>query len=126
MIQQLRASTDPVLRRKLSKRIAKQPRKELRSWRHLCASHLLGRFENTKFLEKIKVDMVISSACPVEPDDFADFLQSNINCRMRYPVLSIGSCYCRSSISLYVIWTRHYHSFQTCDALIIMVLSRRC
>ena len=51
-------------------------RRELRSWRSLWTTHLLEKFKNTKFLQKIKTDPIKSHACPVEANDFADFLQS--------------------------------------------------
>ena len=35
----------------------------------------MEKFRNTKFLQKINIDPVKSSACSIDPDDFADFLK---------------------------------------------------
>ena len=76
LIRQRRAARENPERRQLSKAIAKQARKELRSWRTLWANHLLERLKNTKFLQKINVDPVKSVACPVDSSDFAVFLNN--------------------------------------------------
>ena len=75
-IHQRRITQYPIRRRPLSKRIANQSRKEKLPWRTLRSSHLLQRFENTKFLQKVQVDQIKSSACPVESDESAVFLES--------------------------------------------------
>ena len=59
--------------RNISKKIFKQSRKELRLWNIKLAERLLERFENMKYLQKIKVATVKSLlACPIDYQDFAN------------------------------------------------------
>ena len=44
------------------------------------AEHLLERFENTKYLQKIKIVSVQSSACPIDSEEFAKFLGTLFSC----------------------------------------------
>ena len=62
-------------RANLSKSIYKQTRMELRRWRTLWADHLLSRCANLKYLQKINSSRVKKQACPIDPDDFAAFLE---------------------------------------------------
>ena len=73
-MHQRRQERDPVSRRMLSKKIHKQARQELRCWRTLWSEHLLTKFRNTKFIQKVNIDPVKQQACPIESDLFADFL----------------------------------------------------
>ena len=61
-------------RRILSKRIHKQARRELRAWKTKLTEHLLGKIENTKYLQTIKVTAARSAACPIDAEAFASFL----------------------------------------------------
>ena len=50
-------------------------RRELRTWRTLCVNHVLEKFRNTKFLQKINVDPVKFKVYQVDPEAFVSFLQ---------------------------------------------------
>ena len=74
LVLQRKETRDTNGRRKLSKLIHKQSRKELRMWKAKWAEYLLEKFENTKYLQKIKISPVKSSACPIDAEAFASFL----------------------------------------------------
>ena len=74
LILQRKETRDSYGRRNLSKLILKQSRKELRMWKAKCAEYLLEKFENTKYLQKIKISPIKSSACPIDAEAFASFL----------------------------------------------------
>ena len=74
LILQRKDSRDPHDGKILNKKIHKQSRKELRLWKTKWVEHRLERFENTKFLQKIKIAPVQSSACPIDSEEFAKFL----------------------------------------------------
>ena len=76
LLHQRRENRDRHQRQYLSKLIQKKTRQEQRKWRTIWAEHLLGRMRNTKHLQRINSDPVKSHGCPIEPDDFADFLGS--------------------------------------------------
>ena len=67
----------------LSKQIYKIARKELRAWRTLWSEHLLQRFRNTKYLQKVMVDPIQSSACPIEVENLTEFLEKYLRHRRR-------------------------------------------
>ena len=73
-------------RKQLSKDILKLARQELRKWRTMWANYLLEKFRNTKYLQKVNIDPIHSTTCPIDDDDFADFFGAVI-CRP-----SGGSC----------------------------------
>ena len=74
LVLQRKETRDTNGRRKLSKLIHKQSRKELRMWKAKWAEYLLEKFENTKYLQKIKISPIKSSACPIDAEAFASFL----------------------------------------------------
>ena len=74
LVLQRKETRDTNGRRKLSKLIHKQSRKELRMWKAKWAEYLLEKFENTKYLQKIKISPIKSSACPIDAESFASFL----------------------------------------------------
>ena len=76
LIYQRRHCRDNLERRNLSKAISKVSRQELRRWRTLWADHLLQRFRNTKYLQKVNIDPIQNKACPIDDDSFADFLEN--------------------------------------------------
>ena len=43
-------------------------------WKAKWAEYLLEKFENTKYLQKIKISPIKSSACPIDAEAFASFL----------------------------------------------------
>ena len=63
-------------RKILSKRISKLIRRELRIWRSKWTDHLLTTFSNLKFIKKINTAPVQNQACPIEGEQFADFLST--------------------------------------------------
>lgn len=67
-------------RANLSKAVCKQARSELRCWRSLWANHLLARFSNLKYLQKVNSSPVKKQACPIDPDNFATFLEELFAC----------------------------------------------
>ena len=57
LIRQRRSCHDPDLRKDLSKAINHCSKKQLRNWRLSWASPLLERFRNTKYLQKVDLDL---------------------------------------------------------------------
>ena len=74
VIHQRRLTNSVEERKNISKAILKLSRQELRAWRSTWSEHLLTKMRNTKYLQKVYIDPIHSAACPVDPDDFADFL----------------------------------------------------
>ena len=74
LMLQRKESRDIHDRKIFSKNIHKQSRKELRSWRIKWADHLLSRFENTKYFQKIRSYLIQSSACSIDAEKFKEFL----------------------------------------------------
>ena len=54
-------------------KIHKQSRKELRTWKTKRAVHLLSRFENTKYFQKIISSPIQSSAYSIDAEKFKQF-----------------------------------------------------
>ena len=63
-------------RRIFNTNIHQQLRKELRSWKTKWAEHLLSRFENTKYFQKIRSSQIQSSAYSIDAEEFKEFLGS--------------------------------------------------
>ena len=74
LVFQRKEARDTQRRRDLSKSILKQARRELRIWKSKWAEHLLQKFENTKYLQKIRSAPIRSSACAIDAEEFASFL----------------------------------------------------
>ena len=74
LVFQRKEARDTQRRRDLSKSILKQARRELRMWKSKWAEHLVQKFENTKYLQKIRSAPIRSSACAIDAEEFASFL----------------------------------------------------
>ena len=61
LVFQRKEAQDMKIRRKITKEIHKQSRKELRLWKIKWVERLLERFKNTKYVQKIKVVSIQSS-----------------------------------------------------------------
>ena len=76
LILQRKETSNTQDRQILSKHIHKQTRTELRLWNAKWTDYLLSKFENTKHLQKIHKAPIQSSACPIDKEDFGNFLGS--------------------------------------------------
>ena len=75
LIVERKACRDPALRQAVSKSITKAMKKELRAWKTTWTEDLLQRFRNTGFLQKINLEPVKQSACPIGSETFAGFFE---------------------------------------------------
>ena len=75
LINRRRSERRPEEMKILSHQILRLARKELRAWRSLWANHLLKKFRNTRFLQKINEDPIQKKHCPIEDDNFAEYLE---------------------------------------------------
>ena len=68
LIFQRKEARDIQRRRILSKAVLKQARRELRIWKSKYIEYLLQKFENTKYLQKIRSTPIRSSACAIDAE----------------------------------------------------------
>ena len=78
LLDERRRCQDRHRRTQLSKGISKLSRRELRAWRLLWSEHLLRKFRNTKYLQKIMIGPVHGKAYPVEDADFANLYRVSL------------------------------------------------